>query len=105
MKGPHCELCERGFPVSDEGNHLPVQRLGMIPVTPCKRWLTRDDLLTVIYEVSRYVQVPITKSWANHLTYCSECGERGKDTFSIEHLPECEWVRVRSELEHALELR
>ena len=31
---PKCGLCEAGYPIVD-GNHIPTQRLGMIPVTPC----------------------------------------------------------------------
>lgn len=31
-----CDLCEKGFPLVD-GYHIPTQRLGMIPVTRCKK--------------------------------------------------------------------
>ena len=30
-----CQLCTIGFPV-EEGMHLPTQKLGMIPPTPCR---------------------------------------------------------------------
>jgi hypothetical protein len=29
-----CKLCAAGFPIVN-GNHIPTQSLGMIPVTPC----------------------------------------------------------------------
>jgi hypothetical protein len=30
-----CYYCEKGFPLNKYGDHIPTQRLGMIPVTPC----------------------------------------------------------------------
>lgn len=33
--GSACRLCDSGHPKIN-GSHIPTQRLGMIPVTPCK---------------------------------------------------------------------
>jgi len=30
-----CKLCDVGFPLNKDGNHIPTQSLGMIPVTRC----------------------------------------------------------------------
>jgi hypothetical protein len=32
---PHCELCQKGFPVNERGEHYGTQALGMIQNTPC----------------------------------------------------------------------
>jgi len=31
-----CSFCDAGFPINERGDHIPTQKLGMIPVTPCK---------------------------------------------------------------------
>jgi len=38
-----CGNCEIGHPVDEKGNHYPTQRLGMIPVSKCKRISNKEQ--------------------------------------------------------------
>lgn len=42
-----CPLCIAGFPLLGD-NHIPTQRLGMIPLTRCQRHVKRGDILKYI---------------------------------------------------------
>ncbi len=37
-----CSLCEKGFPLNEDGNHIPTQSLGMIPLTRCRKLLAQE---------------------------------------------------------------
>lgn len=38
-----CPLCETGFPLFGP-DHIPTQRLGMIPSSRCRKLVTRQDV-------------------------------------------------------------